>query len=87
MSTANAKYGLRSVTNHIECAREFFMTVLVPWMALAAEDDVRRPQFIDTIQIYLSKRLHPDLYAEKHSTEGRPQFARAVSLAIDGVID
>ena len=55
-------------------------------MALAAEDNVRRRQLFNTLKRNVAERLHQNLELRSNTFQGLPQFARAGTLAIDGVV-
>ena len=56
-------------------------------MTLAAEDDVRWFQAAHTFERNVVERLDENFEPWNQSAENSPNFARACSLAIDGVVD
>ena len=55
-------------------------------MTLPTENNVRRPQAAHSFEGDLVKGLDEDFESGNEAAENRPNFARARSLAIDGVV-
>ena len=56
-------------------------------MTLAAEDDVRRRDFLNAFERNVTEWFDDDLQTWPDPLQGRLELARAGSLAIDGVVD
>ena len=56
-------------------------------MTLAAQDDMRRLQTPNSFERDVMKRLDEDFEPWNKSSENSPNFARACTLTIDGVVD
>ena len=61
--------------------------VHLPWMTLTAQDDVRWTEAPNSFQSYVVEWLDEDFEPGNQSSKNGPNFARARSLAIDGVVD
>ena len=55
-------------------------------MTLAAQDDVRWTEAANSFQRNVVERLNEDFESGNESAENSPNFARARSLAVDGVV-
>ena len=56
-------------------------------MTLATQDDVRWFETANSFQRHVVKRFDKDLETRNEPAKNSPNFARARSLAVDGVVD
>ena len=61
--------------------------VHLPRMTLTTQDDVRRLQTANSFERDVMEWLDEDFEPRNQSAENSPNFARARSLTIDGVVD
>ena len=87
VSATYTKDGAGSISYHFEYAGQGFWRVQVPWMALAAENNVRRRKIFETFQRNAMERFQNDLKVGSNELNCLLQFPRARSLAIDGVVN
>lgn len=86
MTTADAQNRLTRLLDNCEDARQRFGRVRLPWMTLTAQDDVRRFEASNSFQRHVVEWLDEDFDPWNESAKNSPNFARACSLAVDGVV-
>src|ERR1043166_2908650 len=86
MTTTDSEYWLTRLLDHRKHAGQRLRRVHLPRMTLPAENDVRRFQTAHSFKRYMVKRFDEDFEPGNEPAEHRPNFARACSLAVDGVV-
>ena len=86
MTTTNPEDGLARLLDYGNDASQRLRRVHLPWMTLAAQDDVRWAQAPNAFQRDIVEWLDEDFEPGNQATKYGPNFARTRSLAIDGVV-
>jgi len=73
--------------DHIEDTCQIARLILVPWMTLSTENDVRRAQAAHSLKRPVLKGLNEDLEAGNQTSQHRADLAWACALTIDSVVD
>ena len=87
MTTTDAENGLTRLLDNGEDAGQRLGCVHLPWMTLTAQNDVRWFETSNAFQRHVVERLDEDFESGNEPAKNGAHFARARSLAIDGIVD
>src|SRR5687768_1306738 len=87
VASTNPEYRLPGIPDDFKNTSQRFRCVLIPWVALATKNNVRRLQRRDPLHRRRVKRLGQYLAISPDPPEGGPYFSRARALSINGVVD
>lgn len=87
MSPTNAEYRPRSFLNYLKQASQRAPGVLIPRVALAAKNNMRRLKRLDALRRNSVEGLSYYLEALTHAAEDCSQFAWTCALTVKRVVD
>jgi len=86
MTPTDSENRLACVFDHVEYSSQRFRRVIVPGVALSAQNDVGGTKTTDPFERNAVKWFGEDFEAGNQSTQHRAQLARARTLTIDRVV-
>ena len=86
VAAADPEYRLARLFDYVEDTSQRFGRVVIPRMALSAQNDVRWTQAADAFERHAVKRFSEDFEAGNQTPQHRAQFARARTLTVDCVV-